>query len=64
MVDLSKELVRAEKRAPAAEDGVGDLQDAVVDLWVVGSEARYEVVDQSVPALPEVRVGDDADGLS
>lgn len=43
---------------------MSDLQDTVVDLWVVGSEARYEVVDQRVPALPEVRVGNDADGLS
>lgn len=64
VVDLSEEVVCAEKRTPAAEDGVCDLQDTVVDLGVVGGEARDEVVDQSVPALPEVRVGNDADGLS
>lgn len=64
MVDLSEEVVRAEERAPAAEDGVRDLQNTVVDLWVVGGEARYEVVDQRVPALPEVRVCNDADGLA
>lgn len=43
---------------------MSDLQDTIVDLWVVGSEARYKVVDQSIPTLPEIRVGDDADGLS
>jgi len=54
VVDLREEVVCAEEGAPAAEDGVCDLQDTVVDLWVVGGEARYEVVDQRVPALPEV----------
>jgi hypothetical protein len=54
VVDLGEEVVCTEERAPAAEDGVCDLQDTIVDLWVVGSEARDEVVDQSVPTLPEV----------
>jgi hypothetical protein len=64
MVDLSKEVVCAKERSPAAEDGVGNLQHAIVDLGLVGCEARREVVDQSVPAFPKVRVCNDADSLT
>ena len=64
MVDFSEEVVGAEERPPSLEDGVGDLEDAVVDCGVVWREARNQVVDQSVPSHPEVAVGNGADGFT
>lgn len=44
MVDLGKKLVGTEEGSPSLEDGMGNLQDTVVDPCVVGGEARNEVL--------------------
>lgn len=64
VVDLGEEAVGAEERAPSLEDGVCDAQDADVDGGVVGGQARDEVGHEGLPLLPEVAVGDGADGLT
>ena len=64
VVDLEVQVVRAVQRSPALEDGVRHLEHTVVDLRVVGREARDQVCHQGVPSLPEVRVGDQADSFT
>lgn len=43
---------------------MGDLQDSVVDLGIVGGESGDEVVNQGIPSLPKVTVCNGADCLA
>jgi hypothetical protein len=44
MINLSVEIIRGEEWSPSLEDGMRDLQDTDIDLWVIWSEARNQVL--------------------
>lgn len=45
MVDLGEKRIGSVEWAPPPEDGMRDLQDAIVDLRIVGCEARNQILD-------------------
>lgn len=44
MVDFVKQTIGTEQWSPAFKNGVGDLKDTVIDLWIIGSESGDEIL--------------------
>ena len=76
MVDLGEEWVRPIERPPSFEDRVRYLENPIIDLRVIRGQSRSQVlrlistrvhlmregfyINESVPLLPEVTVGNHA----
>lgn len=47
MVNFVKQTIGTEQWSPAFKDCMGDLEDTVVDLWVIGGEPGDEILKSS-----------------
>ena len=48
MIDFQVQLIRPEKRSPSLENGMCDLEYAIVDSGVVRLESRNEILGTSI----------------
>lgn len=44
MVNFVKQTIGAKQRSPAFKDCMGDLEDTVIDLWIIGGEPGDEIL--------------------
>jgi hypothetical protein len=56
MINLGEEFIGSEEGPPSGKDGMSHLQHTSIDDRVVRFQPGNEIINQSVPALPEVTV--------
>lgn len=55
MVNFVKQTIGTEQWSPAFKNGVGDLKDTVIDLWIIGSESGDEILKSDTQVSCQIR---------
>lgn len=55
MIDFVKQTIGTEQRSPAFKYCMGNLEDTVVDLWIIGGEPGDEILKSGTQVSGQTR---------